>query len=214
MALSYINAGAAQGETITIPSSHASGDLLLMFAWRDGSTTACDLPAGWTNVGINTGTLCATRVAFKVAASGSETSGTWTNATSLACHVYRGQKSSSPVVNSGGQTGTSTTINYSGIVTMTDPGNSWVARFAGISTNDTSLQTAPSGHTNRSNSAGAVLDEVAGHDTNGAVSSSSFGSVSAGGTSGNYITKTLEILYEPPAGGGTTARKLPLVGAG
>lgn len=196
MAISYINSGGAQANTITIPSSHASGDLLLMFAFRDGNTTSPSIPAGWTSVGLNSGTLCSSTVAYKVAASGSETSGTWTNADALLCHVYRGQKSSSPVVNSGAQTGTGTTVNYSGIVTMTDPGNSWVTRMSGHTSIDTALETPPSGHTFRAGNVGATC-EVAGFDTNGAVSSSSFAGVSVGGTSGNWVSKTLEILIAP-----------------
>lgn len=196
MSLSFIGANAAQANTITIPIGHASGDLMLIFAFRDGSTTSPSLPAGWTSVGLNAGTLCASLVGYKVAASSLETSGTWTNADALVCHVYRGQKVASPVVNSGGQTGTGTTVNYSGIVSMADPGNSWVVRLAGDTSTDAALETPPSGHTFRAGNSGATC-EVAGFDTNGAVSSSTFAGVSVGGTSGNWLTKTLEILAEP-----------------
>lgn len=196
MALSYIASGAANANTITIPAGYAVGDLLLMFAFRDGSTTSPSIPAGWTSVGLNAGTLCASTVAYRVATSLSETSGTWTNANALVCNVYRGQYTSGPpVVNSGGQTGTATTVNYSGITTMTDAGSSYVVRFAGDTSIDTALETPPSGHTFRAGAVDATC-EVASFDTNGAVSSSSFAGVSVGGTSGNFITKTLEILAD------------------
>lgn len=194
MAISFISAGGAQAATITIPAGHATGDLLIMFAFRDGSTTAPSIPAGWTQIGLNTGTSVSSTTAYRVATSSSETSGTWTNANAIVCHVYRGQLATgTPVVNSGAQAGTGTSVNYSGIITMTGPGTSWVALFAGHSSIDTSLETPKSGTVNRSNNVGATC-EVAGHDTNGTVASFSFGSVTVGGTSGNYITKTVEIL--------------------
>lgn len=211
MALSYIASGGAQANTVTIPAGHAAGDLLLIFAFRDGSTTSPSIPAGWTSVGLNAGTLCASTVAYKIATSSSETSGTWTNADALVCNVYRGQfYSGTPVINSGGQTGTSSTVNYSGIVSMTDAGNSWVVRFAGNTSIDTALETPPTGHTFRAGNVGATC-EVASFDTNGAVSSSSFGSTSVGGTTGNYITKTLEILADH-AGTGVEAKANQLTG--
>lgn len=194
MAISFIGAGGAQANTVTIPVGHATGDLLIIYAFRDGSTTAPTIPAGWTQVGLNTGTTVSSATGYRVATSGSETSGTWTNADAMVCHVYRGQLATgTPIVNPGAQAGTSTTVNYSGIVTMTGPGTSWVALFAGHSSIDTSLETPKTGTVNRSDNVGAIC-EVAGHDTNGTVASFSFGSVNVGGTSGNYITKTIEIL--------------------
>lgn len=191
--LSYIAQNAAQADNVT-PGTHAIGDVLVAYAFRDGSTTPPTVPAGWTTVGSNTGTLCSSVVAWKVASSAAETSGTWTNASALTIHTYRGQyRGGAPVLNSAGASGTGTTVDYSGIGAMTDAGVSWVARFAGHTSIDTSLQTAPSGHTNRSNAVGATC-EVAGHDSNGVAVSSSFGQVAAGGTSGNWLTKTLEIL--------------------
>lgn len=196
MALSYISQAAAESNSLIL-GTHAAGDLLLMFAFRDGATTAATVPAGWTSVGVNAGTACASVVAYRVATSSAEVSGTWTNATNLTCHVYRGQRFvGPPVINSGGQSGTGTSVSYSGITTMTDPGNSWVARFAGHTSIDTALESPPAGHTLRSDSVGAIA-EVAGFDTNGAVSSSAFASVTVNGTSGNWITKTIEILAQP-----------------
>ncbi len=193
MALSFIASSSTQATTITIPGTYAAGDLLVIFAWRNGSTTPPSLPAGWTNVGTNTGTTSSVRVGYKVATSNSQTSGTWTNATTLSCSIYRGQNSITPFVNVGGQTGTSPTVNYSGITTMQEPGRSWVVRFAGIKTNDTALETPCTGDTFRSGSAGGAANEVAAFDTNGAVSSSSFQSTSVGGTAGVYITFTAEL---------------------
>lgn len=198
MAISFIAGGAIESSSITIPGSgsYAAGDLMVMWAFNSTSTTAPTIPSGWTQTspsGVNSGTLCAGSCAWKVAASGSETSGTWTNATEMCCQIYRGQATSAPMVNAGAQTGTSATVNYSGIVTMTGPGTSWVVRFVGMTSINNSPQTPPTGYTNRSDIDGVVA-EAAGHDTNGAVSTCSFQSVNTGGTAGNYVSKTVELL--------------------
>lgn len=83
--------GAATGtDSVTMPA-HQAGDLIVAFAFRDGSTTLPTLPAGWTSRLAPTGAnSCSMRLATKIAASSSETSGTWTNATSLIVLVLRG----------------------------------------------------------------------------------------------------------------------------
>lgn len=195
MALSYINASSAEATSVAIPSGHAAGDLLLVFAFRSNSTTAPSIPAGWTSVGLNTGTNCSSTVAYKVATSGTELSGTWTGSTDILCHVYRGQKRTNPVINSGAQTGTGTTVNYAGIVTMADPGNVWIARFGAIISTTTAIETPPVGHTLRIDAVQSTV-ELVGFDTNGLVKTSSFGAVNVGGTSGSYLTKTIEIIAD------------------
>lgn len=214
MSLSFIGAGAAQANTVSIPT-HQAGDLIVIFAFRDDSTTAPSVPAGFTSAGSNTGTVNSSIIGYKRATSSGETSGTWTNALGLVVHVYRGAFTSGPpIIRWAAQTGTANTINYSGITTMYESGgSSWVARFAGTSVTDNSIETAPTGHTNRASAggSGAVL-EVVGHDTNGGVSSSSFGSVSAGGSAGNYISITVEIVADN-AGSGVEAKTAQLAGA-
>jgi len=195
MALSFIGATSSVTETTSIPVGHVAGDLMLVFAFRVGVKTAPTLPSGWTSVGVNTGFASASVVAYKIATSATEVSGTWTNASGIVCHVYRGQKTgATPVINSSGAAATSTTVNYSGIVTMAEPGTSWVVRFAGHASNNTALETAPSGHTLRTNTAGASSVEVSGFDTNGSVATSSYASLGVSGTSADWITKTIEIL--------------------
>lgn len=194
MAISYVGQNAVIANTMTLPT-HQKGDLLVMFAARDGSTTAPTVPSinGWISAGVNTGTNCAAVVAFKIANSDAEECGTWDNASGLACHVYRGcLLSGDAIIRKAGTNGTGTTVNYSGIVSMTDAGNSWGLRFAFHSQANTNLQTAPNNFTNKSNAVSGI--EIAGHDTNGAVSSVSFGSVNVGGTSGNWVSQTIEIL--------------------
>jgi len=195
MAVSFINAGAAAGTTVTIPSGHQAGDLLLMWAFDATATTIATVPSGWTSLGSGTGTLCAGLIGWRVAGSSAETSGTWTSATHLVCNVYRGQATNkTPVSTPSQQTGTGTSVSYSGVAPMKAPGTSWLAFFAGISTSDTALESPPTGTTNRADVASS--GEVASFDTNGAVFTYTFNSVAAGGTSGNWITRPVEIFAE------------------
>lgn len=81
--------GYATGTTSVTMPSHQAGDKLLAFAFRDGSNIPASTPVGWNTdaaYGVNT---CAYTLGFKTAASSSETSGTWTNATSLIVLVIR-----------------------------------------------------------------------------------------------------------------------------
>ena len=95
--ISRIGSASAEATTITIPAGHHQGDIILIAAFRDGNTTNPSVPAGWTTITVTTdGTTCSTSVGWKIATSNSETSGTWTNATGLMCHVYRGVDHISP----------------------------------------------------------------------------------------------------------------------
>lgn len=186
MPISYI--GQATGTTSATLPTHQAGDLIIGFAFRDGSNTAPSLPAGWTNIrsdGLNT---CSGRLAYKIAASSSETSGTWTSATSVVFLVYRG----AAIGANGSNTASSTTVNYPALTLNVTSGSSWIVGFAGHRSVDTNLQNAPTGMTNRATSVDAT-DEVAGHDTNGGVSSWSSTNVSAGGTASGYRSYVLEI---------------------
>jgi hypothetical protein len=189
-AISYIGQGTGT-TTATLPT-HEVGDLAVVFAYRDGNATAPTLPAGWTNINNTSSTSNSSRLAYKICKNTSETSGTWTNATSTIVHVYRGARFEGPIGGSGIASGTTGNVSYN-TVSMTDTGNtSWVAGFAGHRSVDTSLQTAPSGMTNRSNVVDAT-DEAAGHDTNGTVSSWSSTSVTQGGTASGWNAITAEI---------------------
>lgn len=188
-AVSYV--GSATGTTSATIPAHQEGDLIVGYAFWDGSTAVPTVPDGWNEIKQASGTLVSATVAFKFAEGSSETSGTWTNATSLTVHVYRNAAGIGAVaVDNGAST---TTVSYPALTLDNGGGTSWVAAFAGITSTDTSLQTAPTGFTNRSTAADAT-DEIAGHDTNGGVTSYAGGTVSAGGTAGNYCSASVEIL--------------------
>lgn len=205
MAVSYI--GNATGvNTATLPA-HQAGDLLIAFAFRDGSNSTPGVPAGWTTLESNTTNSAGAVLAYKVAASGSEVSGTWSNATSLVIHVYRGAHASTPVGDSAGATGSSTTVSYPALTLTVGGGSSWVAGFGAHRSTNTSLETPPTGMTNRTTLVDGT-DEVAGHDTNGGVTSWSNQNVSVGGTSSGWFGATVEIIA---AGGGTETANVSAV---
>jgi hypothetical protein len=57
--------GVATGFNEVLPAfSVASQDYLIAFAFRDGSTTPPDTPAGWTSLGTRAGTAAAARLAY------------------------------------------------------------------------------------------------------------------------------------------------------
>lgn len=212
--LSRIGAAAGDGTTITIPAGHQAGDLLVIFAFR-GATTAPSLPAGWSGLTSASSGASSFRVGRKLAISGADTSGTWTNATGLCCAVYRGASSRdttaalvlwSPTV--GANTGTGTTVDYgtAGTKVLFNPsGGTWLVGFAATKTTDSTLETAPAGMTNAATAVGAAT-EYAVHDTNGPYISGGGWpqtSVAVGGTSAEWRSFVVEILtdYTPgPAG--------------
>ena len=183
--------GQATGTTSATLPAHVAGDLIVAFAFRDGSNTVPTLPAGWTdhaNSGANT---CSARVAYKYAASSSETSGTWTSATSVIFAVYRSTNAILlGAVAVGGAA--STTVNYPALTLQDTSGSSWVAAFSGHRSVDTNLQNAPTGMTARSTVVDAT-DEAAGFDTNGGVTSWTSQNVSVAGTSSGWRSYVVEI---------------------
>lgn len=106
---SYIDSHAEEANPMASMPTHTTGDILLMFAFRDGVATAPGTAAGWTSLTSAGANSCAFRTAYKVATSSGETSGTWTNATSLLCAVYRNVGTPNSV---GVSQGSSATITY------------------------------------------------------------------------------------------------------
>lgn len=183
----------ATGTTNVVMPTHQAGDLLVLFMFRDGSTTTPALPAGWVN-GVNgTGTSVSARLVHKIAGSSSETMGTPTTATSCVVHVYRpgiGFTLSAGAAAIGA--GSGTTVTYPALTLQDPSGKSWVANFSGHRSTNTNLQNPPAGSVMRSTVVDAT-DEAAGHDTNGGVTSWTSKAVSVGGTSSGWEAASIEI---------------------
>lgn len=184
--------GASTGVNSSTLPPHKAGDLLVAFAYRDGSTTAPSLVSGWTNVNASGASTNSSRLAYRVASASGTSSGTWTNATSAVFHVYRGVNQSTPIGGNGSGSGASTTVTYPSLTMSVSDGSSWVTGFAGHRSTNTGLENPPPGMVNRASVVDGT-DEASGHDTAGGVSSWSAQSVSVGGTSRGWRAQTLEI---------------------
>lgn len=198
--ISRISSASAEAASVTL-GTHAKGDILLICAVRDGSTTNPTIPSGWTNItNTSDGTLMSISVGWKRAASGAETSGTWTNATGIMCHVYRGPDPITPFGSITFSASSATTVTYGATtgVTKVRMDNQWMVAFAictGVDT--TTLNTAPSGgYTNVINALGTTQDMVS-FDTNGPVQTGvASNTVTHGGASQNNVS--IQIPIYPP----------------
>lgn len=185
-------ASTATSAAVTMPS-HQTGDLILAFAFRKGSPTPPSLPSGFTSIRAQqeSGGGSSFRLGYKIAASGSETSGNWTNATSLAVQVYR-NVSDSPIGGNAWSDGTTSSIIYPGVTLADADGSSWVATFAGISINTSTIEAPPTGQVLRTNATDATNGEIAGFDTNGGITSWADQTIGIG-ASGSSLTVSVEI---------------------
>ena len=191
MAISHIGSQGNAGTTVTIPA-HQIGDLILIFAYRDGNNTAPTVPAAggtvptWTIIGTASGgNTNSSRLHYAVATATNTTSGTWTSATELIAVVYRGTRRPGGT----GATGAlGTSISYPAVTMQRADNSSWVAGFAGHRT-ATNVELAPSGMLNRT----SIGTEAANHDTNGTVSSWSATAVTVSASSG-WRARTVELL--------------------
>jgi hypothetical protein len=178
-------------------SSHTTGDLILASVRRNLSTSAPTIPGGWTLVKTQTGTTSWHGVYKKVAASGSETTGTWTSASSVEVNVYRGA-SDAVAANATGGTGTGTTITYPAITLQKTDSTSWVYRTAGATSATNITTNTPTGYTARGGVATPTGSAIRGCDSNaGLASSPSTGTQTVSG-SGVWIAISVEILMTPP----------------
>lgn len=170
--ITRIGSGSAEATTVTIPAGHTQGDILLIFAFRNGSVTNPTIPAGWTSITNTTdGTLCSVSIGWKIATSAAETSGTWTNASGLMCHVYRGLDPIAPFGTLVANAGTASPVTYGSTqgVGLDRMDNQWFVAFAAHRLIDTTTATTvPTGYTLVVTALGATSDMVS-FDTNAPV---------------------------------------------
>lgn len=185
----------AEAATVTIPSGHQAGDLLIIFAFRDGSATNPTIPAGWTNI---TNTLDTTSgsasVGWKIAALSSETSGTWTNATGLMVVVLRSIDDSAPIMTNGTSNGVSTTITYAALTDANLRGATgyYLLAFAAHRSIDTAIDAPPTRMANILSALGATQD-MAAHAIETGTDNWASTNVSVGGTSSGWVSIVLAI---------------------
>lgn len=171
MTVSFVGAASAEATSLTLPA-HQAGDLIVICA-AAGNAPAITAPSGWTILLTRQGSANLSAItAFKIANSGAETSGTWTNAVLLIAGVWRHTEKllivNGVAENAGNVT---TTINFptlaiagSGSSVMTT--QNWVGAFALSTSNTIDFETPPTGMTNRAVISGTSALELALHDTN------------------------------------------------
>ena len=188
--------GESVGTTSATIKPHQPGDLIVAFAFRDGSATLPTLPTGqdWASVLAPTGAnTCSMRLAAKIADTSSEATGTFTSATSLIVHVYRPRPGVTLSVGAAASApGASTTVSFPALTLQDASGNSFVVGFVGHRSVNTTLESPPTGMVNRSTVVDAT-DEAAGHDTSGGVTSWPLTTKAVGGTSSGWFGATVEI---------------------
>jgi hypothetical protein len=190
MAVSFVKSDKnASGGTIT---AIQAGDVVLVYAFRSGSNSTPTLPAGWTSLNTvvtnSAGSLCA----YQIATGTSLVTGTFTNATNCVFEVYRGVDQTTTIGDHKVSTGTGTAVTYPALTMVNSSGSSWVAGLGGHRSTNTTIDTAPTGMTNRDSQ--ITTGEVGVHDTNGGVTSWSAVSPSVGGTSSGWGCYSVELL--------------------
>lgn len=199
MALSRVGGTSAAATSIAIPA-HVAGDLIVIWAFRDGSTTPPTVPTAggtvpsFTTIDGPTGAnTCAAVCAYAFAAGTTDTSGTWTNATGLSVEVWRGA-ANPPIgdhAQSGGNVASGGNIAIPAITPQDPGGHSVFLAFAGWRT-VTAWNAAPAGYTQRSQ----VATECEALTKDTTTSDGTFNvSGTASGTGGTR-TQQLEILVD------------------
>lgn len=213
MTTSFVGAASAEATSLTLPA-HQRGDLIVICA-AAGNISNITAPANWTILTTRQGSASlAAVVAFRVANSAVETSGTWTNAVLLQAGVWR-HTDKVLVVNGANEAAgnPTTTINFpalaisgTGVNIMTS--QNWVGAFALSADRTNDFGTAPTNMTNRAVISGASALQLALHDTNANVASWSATNRTAS-VSASYHTRMFSIeptTFDKSSGGIQIAR--------
>lgn len=197
MPISFV--GVAAGTNSATLPAFASGDVAIVFAFRDGSVTNPTIPTGWTNItNTSDGTSCSVSVGWRRLVYTDTTTGTWTNASRVVVGVYRNcEPFITPVGGGANSANTTNTVTYAA-VTMTRSNNtSWVLGMVGHRSVDTTIDSASiTGMTARGGGVDAAAEAHL-WDTNGTVSSWSSTNQTITGTASGWVTRTVELLALP-----------------
>lgn len=171
MAITKVGSADAAAASVALPAFTA-GDLAIVFAFRDGSTTAPSLPSGWSGLSSGSTTSCSWRTGFRVLVGGDTTTGTWTNATEVVVIVLSGYDTVDPFIFASSNNAVSATPNWPAVSLSEADGSSWVVLF-GVHRSATDMNTvALTGTTNESPTNGAIALHTV-RDTSTAWSSTS-----------------------------------------
>lgn len=207
MAITRVSSAIISGTSGTLPT-HAENDTILIIA-HASTATSPTRPSGWFGAQANTYSASpGVSSGYKIAASSSESSGTWTNAAVLCVIVLRSDTANNFVLpdslNGTSGTGTSITFVSEGSIHREGYTNLWVVGSALIQNTNSDMTIAPSGMTNLQNFVGGSFS-VGLHDTNGNSLSNFNAAAAVGGTSASFrqqCTRVWEQAYPASGGGG------------
>jgi hypothetical protein len=197
MPATLVSSAEISGASGTLPT-HAVGDTIIIFAYRDGSTTAPSLPANYQNIDATGANTNAHRIGWRTAQSTADSSGTWTNASRLVVQVWRPTVGYRIRIGNGAAGGAaSTTLSYTGF-TLTDAssGRSRIAAFAGHRSTNCDLNVAVTNLTNDTNGVDATCETAGKYDTAGGRTTWTTQTQAVGGTSSGWRTYVLELIEE------------------
>lgn len=214
MTVSFVGAASAEATSLTLPT-HQAGDLLVMWVLRSANDAPV-IPSPWLHHQTRTSGTGGNRgvgIAWRVAQSSAETSGTWTNAFLLACSVYRHTTQILSLGFASNSFGTGTAnVTYPGLATRGSNTNttklqdasSWLIGFCSLVENTSNGTTAPTGMTNRTALNGSTGYAVAIHDTAANVASWNATNFVANQnvTHGNFTAEIIATGGLKSAGGG------------
>lgn len=215
MAVSLTGSASAASTSVTLPA-HNVGDLIVLYVWRNNTTTAATIPTAggtvptWTNLGSNpSGTNNAGYylLVWAIATATNHTTGTFTNATSMAALVFSGADQTNPIVgradNSNAAASTQYDVYYpyfESDSTTGAPTSSWPQRdLSGASKivsftggpSTTTFGTTPSGWTRVLTD---TTSKICINSLNSSTTSTSTAQSSTGNTSSAYNSLSIEVL--------------------
>lgn len=189
MAVSYV--GGSVG-TDALPA-HQVGDLILVFGFRDGSTTAPGTLSGYTGVHASGANTCSMRLQWKIATSTSESSPAMSNASCHVRMVFRGTHPSTPIGNFLQRGGSNTTVVYDAVTCSGDGRGAFVG-FCGHRSINTALETPPTGMVAGPNHLNATAEAVGHYQLWNRDVDWPETSVAVGGTSSGFRGIVVELM--------------------
>lgn len=199
--ISRIVSGNAANGSLSYTSGYKIGDIIVLCAENTSGSTIPTTPSGYTSVtsSQNTTSGFSMGVFYKVVGSSTETAPTLSNATSLTYTIYRGVNNSQPFVGAGGQSGSTSTISYSGIASYQQGGSSVVLTFAAVKGTTGNAGSVPPNTSRVSTEYKSGSDNNVMFETFGVMSSYAFNSKTLAATL-PWLTKTMEMQADPYLG--------------
>ena len=207
MAISRVSSATANTTSVSI-GTHAAGDTIIIAGYRDGNNAGPTIPTGWYQLFSGGGNSTGFSVAYKIATSSSETSGTWTSATSLHAIVYRPATGKIIVPKYySGASASSVSVNIAAQVVGTFESGSddlWLLAFIAQRNSNNSLNTATwTGLTNVSSSTDGSSWQFVANDSNATRTTAWTSTTATVANSAAWQTRLLGLQEVPhPATGG------------